>query len=139
MSTNQELMGAEESLKNKYLDIFKAMTYLELKRFNKNHFKQMVFNVIMAVLPEHEKSQLSTQPTTQSQLRRKTREITSVQKTGTSLLSEIVLDDLETAMRSDCTVTLPDTDVDEADADDDSDDDLTVRTPQPGQLKQPKP
>lgn len=57
MSTNQELMGAEESLKNKYLDIFKAMTYLELKRFNKNHFKQMVFNVMMAVLPEHEKSQ----------------------------------------------------------------------------------
>ena len=133
MSTNQELMGAEESLKNKYLDIVKAMSYLELKKFNKNHFKQMVLNDMMALLPEHEKSQLSQTAhyvsnalnnEAQSQLRRKTRETTSVQKTGINLLSETVLDDLETTMRSECTVTSPDTDVDETDVDDDGDDDF---------------
>ena len=132
MSTNQELMGAEESLKNKYLDTVKAMSYLELKKFNKNHFKQMVLNDMMALLPEHEKSQLSQTAhyvsnalnnEAQSQLRRKTRETTSVQKTGINLLSETVLDDLETTMRSECTVTSPDTDVDETDVDDDGDDD----------------
>ena len=56
--SNPELLRIEDSVKGKYIELVKNLSYLELKNFNKSYYATMVLNDMMKVLPTFDKSQL---------------------------------------------------------------------------------
>lgn len=58
MATNPELMKAEESVKQKYLELVKSMSQSEMRSFQKHDYQKLVQNEMMQLLPEFDKEQL---------------------------------------------------------------------------------
>ena len=56
--SNPELLKAEESIKEKYIELIKTLSFLELKRFNKAEYASLVLSDMVKLLPEFDKSQL---------------------------------------------------------------------------------
>ena len=109
MATNPELLKADDSVKRKYLDIVANLSVKELKKFKKTEYQKLVLIDLMELLPDFDKSQLNETAHYVSNalnnavkiLLPKRHQDTSVGKTKNStLLSESVLEDLETTMRS---------------------------------------
>lgn len=111
MSSNPELMRVEESVKEKYIELVKNISYLELKKFNKVEYAAMVLADMIKLLPDFDKSQLketshyvsnALNNEAQHQLKMKSRGPASSRDKGSNLLSSTVLEDLESTMRTDC-------------------------------------
>ena len=108
---NTELLKAEESVKEKYIELIKTFSFLELKRFNKAEYAGLVLSDMVKLLPEFDKSQLketahyvsnALNNEAQHQLKLKSRASGTMRDNHPKLLSSTVLEDLELTMRTDC-------------------------------------
>ena len=54
--SNPELLKTEESIKEKYIELVKTLSFLELKRFNKAEYAGLVLSDMVKLLPEFDKS-----------------------------------------------------------------------------------
>lgn len=108
--SNPELLKAEESVKEKYIELVKTFSFLELKRFNKAEYAGLVLSDMVKLLPEFDKSQLketahyvsnALNNEAQHQLKLKSRASATMRDNHPKLLSSTVLEDLELTMRSD--------------------------------------
>ena len=118
MSTDEELLStAEDSLKGKHLSIVKQMSYVDLKRFSTGkQFKQSLIDELTELLSDHSMSHLTE--TAQCISNAVYREVTSLinrkqretqtdntrTSTGNPLLSETILQDLNTTLQPDVDV-----------------------------------
>lgn len=109
--SNPELLKAEESVKEKHIELVKALSFLELKRFNKAEYAGLVLSDMVKLLPEFDKTQLketahyvsnALNNEAQHQLKLKSRASTTMRDNHPKLLSSTVLEDLELTMRTDC-------------------------------------
>ena len=109
--SNPELLKAEESVKEKYIELIKTFSFLELKRFNKAEYAGLVLSDMVKLLPEFDKSQLketahyvsnALNNEAQHQLKLKSRVSGTMRDNHPKLLSSTVLEDLELTMRTDC-------------------------------------
>ena len=108
MATDPELLKAEDSVKQKYLDIVADLSVKELKKFKKNEYQKLVLIDLMELLPDFEKSQLNETAhyvsnalnnSVQRLLPKKQRDPSINRKRSTVLLSDTVLEDLDTTMQ----------------------------------------
>ena len=108
---NPELLKAEESVKEKYIELIKTFSFLELKRFNKAEYAGLVLSDMVKLLLEFDKSQLketahyvsnALNNEAQHQLKLKSRASGTMRDNHPKLLSSTVLEDLELTMRTDC-------------------------------------
>ena len=108
MATDPELLKAEDSVKQKYLDIVADLSVKELKKLKKNEYQQLVLIDLMELLPDFEKSQLNETAhyvsnalnnSVQRLLPKKQRDPSINRKRSTVLLSDTVLEDLDTTMQ----------------------------------------
>ena len=104
MATNPELMRAEESVKQEYLECVKNLSHIELKKFNKNEYAELVFQDLHKLLPDFETSQLretahyvsnALNNEAKHQLMKKSRNVTTAKDNNSALLSSTVLEDLD--------------------------------------------
>ena len=58
MATNPELMRVEESVKEKFAELIRNLSHLELKKFQKHEYAEMVFQDMLKLLPNIDKKQL---------------------------------------------------------------------------------
>ena len=58
MAKNRERLRAEESVKQDNLECVKNLSHIELKKFNKNEYAELVFQDLHILLPDFETSQL---------------------------------------------------------------------------------
>lgn len=112
MATNPELLKADDSVKRKYLDIVTNLPVKELKKFKKTEYQKLVLIDLMELLPDLDKSQLNeTAHYVSNALNNAVKVVlpkrlrdSSVSKTkNQTLLSESVLEDLDTTMRPEST------------------------------------
>ena len=117
MPADSKLLSTEDSLKEKHLDIVKQMSYVDLKKFTTGkQFKQSLIDELTELLPGHTTSRLTETAQcisnavyreAKSLLNSKQREPQSDNTstcTGKPLLSETVLQDLDTTMQPDVDV-----------------------------------
>ena len=60
MATDPELMRVEDSVKEKFLELVRHLSLLELKKFQKHEYAEMVFQDMSKLLPNIDKDQLKT-------------------------------------------------------------------------------
>ena len=109
MSADSKLFSAEDSLKEKHVNIVKQMSYLELKKFTKDDCKQTAQNELTALLPEHSMSRLSetaqcisnaVSREVKSLLSRRSREpATADPSSAINLLSDTIMQELDTTIQ----------------------------------------
>ena len=107
MATDPELLKADAILKEKYLDIVGNLSVKELKKFKKNEYQKLVLIEFMELLPHYDKAQLNETALYVSNalnnaviklLPKKLRESSGNKRKSSALISESVLDDLDTTM-----------------------------------------
>lgn len=127
--SNPELLRVEESVKCKYIELVKNLSYLELKNFNKSYYATMVLNDMMKVLPTFEKSQLkemahyvsnASNNEAKRQINKVSRVTNSSRDKNSDVLSTSVLGDLDIMMQPESSEN--DILVNSEDNDDDSED-----------------
>lgn len=115
MSADSKLYSMEDSMKDKYTEIIRRMSHVELKQFKKSEYKTMVLDEITKILPDISKQRLDEtaqcvsnflQTEVQEQLRRKSRQ-SAMYNTDTDL-SETVINDLDTTLEPAENVSVPD-------------------------------
>ena len=108
MASNPELRKVEESVKQKYLEIVKNLSLLEMKKFNKHDYQKLVQNDMIQLLPEFDKSQLketalyvsnALNNSVKELLPKRSREASSRALKPSDALSESVLQELDTTMQ----------------------------------------
>ena len=113
MCSNAKLSEMEDTLKQKYTDIVKCMTHLELKKFGKGTYKEKALHDLTQSFPgqNHMKRLDETAQCIANALDREvkaqlrqTREPTST-KSVSSLLSDTVIQDLDETLADDVTET----------------------------------
>ena len=127
--SNPELLRVEESVKGKYIELVKNLSYLELKNLNKSYYETMVLNDRMKVLPKFEKSQLketahyvsnALNNKAKRQMKKNSRVSNSSRDKNSDVLSTSVPKDLDTTMQPESSEN--DISVNSEDNDDDSED-----------------
>ena len=100
-------MDIDESLKSKHLDIVKQFSHVELRQFQKMEYKKTVLSELSTLLPECRKKQYNQ--TAQCVVNFLHSEVKSLlrippieetQTANSDLLSETVIQDLDTSMLS---------------------------------------
>ena len=108
MASDPELIKVEESVKQKYLEIVKNMSYSEMQRFDKHVYQKLVRDEMIQLLPDFDKSQLNETALYVSNalnnsvkrlLPKRTREASSKAAKTSVILSESLLQDLDTTMQ----------------------------------------
>ena len=109
MATDPELMKVEESIKQKYLETVKNLSHTEMKSFKIQDYQKLVQNEIMQLLPDFDKAQLKETAhyvsnvlnnAVKELLPKRSREVSSSSVKNSEILSESVLQDFNTTMRS---------------------------------------
>ena len=104
MATDPELMRAEESVTQDCLECVENLSHIELKKFNKNEYAELVFQDLHQLLPDFETSQLqqtahyvsnALNNEAKHQLMKKSRNVTTAKDNNSALLSSTVLEDLD--------------------------------------------
>ena len=102
-------MKVEESVKQKYLEIVKNLSQTEMKSFKKHDYQKLVQNEMMQLLPDFDKAQLketahyvsnALNNAVKELLPKKSRDASSNSVKHSEILSESVLQDFDTTMRS---------------------------------------
>ena len=87
-----------------YLECVKNLSHIELKKFNKNEYAELVFQDLHKLLPDFENSQLretahyvsnALNNEAKHQLMKKSRNVTTAKDNNSTLLSSTVLEDLD--------------------------------------------
>ena len=110
MATNPELLRVEESVKEKFLELVRNLSHLELKKFQKTQYAEMVFQDMSKLLPNFGKEQLkqtahyvsnALNTEAKRELGERSRHVNLSKHRNTALLSSTVLEDLEETMLPD--------------------------------------
>ena len=105
--TDPKLLNLEDSLKEKHLSIISKMSLYDLKKFKKHEYKKTVLGEMGVLLPDYHKKQYDQaaqcivnflQSEVQS-LIRNPESANALQGTNSSLLSETLLQDLDSTMQ----------------------------------------
>ena len=109
MATDPELMRVEDSVKEKFLELVRHLSLLELKKFQKHEYAEMVFQDMSKLLPNIDKDQLKTTSHYVSNAleNERRRELGARSRKGNpsqdsnALLSSTVIEDLDETMHLD--------------------------------------
>ena len=110
MATDPELMRVEQSVKEKFLELVRNLSHLELKKFLKHQYAEMVFQDMSKLLPNIDKKQLKetshyVSNALESEIRRelgeRSRKGKKSKDSNASLLSSTVLEDFDETMLPD--------------------------------------
>ena len=120
--TDPKILHLEDSLKEKHLSIVTKMSISDLKKFKKHEYKKTVLNEFGDLLPEYNKKQYDQTAQcvvnflyseVQSLIRNPATTAIESQEDNTILLSDTVLQDLDSTMQPDAEATDTVDDVDE--------------------------
>ena len=110
MATNPELMRVEESVQEKFVELIRNLSHLEMKNFQKHKYAEIVFQDMSKLLPNIDKKQLkltshyisnALDSERKHELGERSRKGNAPKDRNAALLSSTVLEDFEETMLPD--------------------------------------